>query len=134
MTQFQRHFAADGTHRWYETQHSRYVDPGYYLLVDWLAAGNTPDDVPYVAPPAVPASPIRVSKLKLRRALRASGLEPALDAFLGSDPIYQKDWDDAQELQSDDPILVAAMPLMCQQAGITEEQGQTILESCAIGI
>jgi hypothetical protein len=82
-----------------------------------------------------PASPeilatFDVSKLSLRRALRQIGMEPALNAFLAANPTAKADWDDATILRTDDPLLVAAMPALCQQAGISAEQAQTLLESC----
>ena len=81
-------------------------------------------------PEAVSAAPFDVSKLSLRRGLRQSGLEGALNAFLATNPTAQADWDDATVLRADDPLLVAAMPALCQQAGISAEQAQSLLESC----
>jgi hypothetical protein len=86
---------------------------------------------PAVIPPPPPAA-FEVSKLKLVRALRSIGLEPAFDAFLASDAIAATDWAVAQALLTDDPLLVAAMPALCQQANITSEQATAILESCRV--
>ena len=41
-----RQYRDDGTHRWVDEDHAGYLR--------WLAAGNTPEEVPYV-PPVVPA-------------------------------------------------------------------------------
>jgi hypothetical protein len=73
---------------------------------------------------------IDVSKLSLRRALRQRGLEGALNTVLAANPPAKADWDDATILRTDDPLLVAAMPALCQQAGISAEQAQALLESC----
>jgi hypothetical protein len=78
------------------------------------------------------AEPFEVSKLSLRRALRQIGLEPALNAFLAANPTAKADWDDATIIRTDDPLLVAAMPALCAQAGISAEQAQALLESCRV--
>ncbi|CAK0780212.1 hypothetical protein CCP3SC15_710002 [Gammaproteobacteria bacterium] len=80
--------------------------------------------------PPPPPTAFEVSKLALRRALRALGLEPALNAFLAANPTAKADWDDSTILRTDDPLLVAAMPALCQQAGITSGQATALLESC----
>ena len=98
--------------------------------------GETPfagSDRVTTEPPVViptPPAPFDVSKLSLRRALRAIGLEGALNAFLAANPTAKADWDDATILRTDDPLLVAAMPALCQQAGLSAEQAQALLESC----
>ncbi len=51
---FQAHTQADGTTRYWEVKHQRYVDPGYYLLIEAQAAGEDIPTVPYVAPPPPP--------------------------------------------------------------------------------
>lgn len=61
-----------------------------------------------------------MSKLALRRALRARGLEVALDALLAADAQAARDWADAQTLRLDDPLLQAALPVFRQQAGLTD--------------
>lgn len=88
----------------------------------WAALGC----VPYVAPPPEPPSPPDplaqpMSKLSLRRALRALGLEEALDAVLAADATAARDWADAQTLRLDDPMLAAMMPMFVAQAGMTDE-------------
>ena len=43
-----------------------------------------------------------VSKLTIRRRLRAAGLEDMADAVLASNPQAQKDWNDAQDIDATD--------------------------------
>lgn len=63
-----------------------------------------------------------MSKLALRRALRARGLEGALDALLAADAQAARDWADAQTLRLDDPLMQAALPAFKAQAGLTDAQ------------
>jgi hypothetical protein len=104
-----------------------------YQLVAWLAAGGAPDVVPYVPPVAEVKSVLQISKLRLRRALRAAGLETAFDAALAGNPQWSEDWADATELRSDDPMLLAALPALAAGAGMTVEKAQVLLESAAVG-
>ena len=71
------------------------------------------------APPDPLAQPM--SKLALRRALRARGLEEALDAFLASDQTARNDWQDSQVIRLDDPLMQAALPGFRALAGLTDE-------------
>lgn len=64
MTNFTKNFQADGTFRWFEHEHQRYVDPEYYLLLEWLAAGGVPDEVAYVAPVEVDPQTTKPEDLK----------------------------------------------------------------------
>jgi hypothetical protein len=79
----------------------------------------------YVAP-----APYWVSKLKLRRALRAAGLELAYDAFLAANPIHQADLAAANELLSTDPLLVSAVPQLAALAGIPAPHAWAIISAC----
>lgn len=49
------------------------------------------------------------TKLKIRRAMRALGLEGQLNAILASDATFAADWADAQEIDLADPVLVEAL-------------------------
>jgi hypothetical protein len=68
--------------------------------------GETPfagSDRVTTEPPVViptPPAPFDVSKLSLRRALRAIGLEGALNAFIAANPTAKADWDDATILRT----------------------------------
>lgn len=88
----------------------------------------------YVEPPPVPVEPpgLQISKLRLRRGLRAAGLEAAFDAALAGNAEWAADWADATELSSDDPILLAALPALAAAAGLTVEQAQALLKSAAL--
>lgn len=50
-----------------------------------------------------------ISKLTIRRRLRALGLEDAADAALASNAQAQKDWDDAEEIAADDAQVRAML-------------------------
>lgn len=100
----------------------RYVAQTAELDAQYAAlAASLPEETP---------APFAVSKLSLRRALRHAGLESALDAYLAATPTAKADWDDAHTLSTDDPMLIAAMPALCQQAGLTEAQALAMLEAC----
>lgn len=117
-----------------------------YLVKNDIPVGVTTEDLPgavtatpeldaayaeYLASlPSNNPAPYWVSKLKLRRALRAAGLEPAYDAFLAANPIHQADLTDAQELLSTDPLLVSAVPQLSSMAGIPEPQAWAIIAAC----
>ena len=95
--------------------------------------GYTVQPEPPAAEPEPPAPVVvRVSKLNLRRALRALALEDAFDAALAANPAWARDWADATELRSDDPMLVAALPALAQAAGMTPEQATALLASAQI--
>jgi hypothetical protein len=127
-TPFAQHIQADGSSRWWQAVPGRYVDPGQYQLVEWLAAGGVPEVVPYTAPPEPePELPV-ISKLSLRRALRSRGLEPALDAMLAADAAAAKDWADARELRLDDPLVATMLPAFRAAAGLTDAQVAALIE------
>ncbi len=48
------------------------------------------------------------SKLQIRRACRSLNLETKLDLLLGNE-IFRKDWNDAQEIDLSDPVLLQAL-------------------------
>lgn len=58
------------------------------------------------------------SKLGIRRACRALGLEGKLNALLEASEVFRNDWTDAQDIDLSDPVLLQAL-----QAGtFTEEE------------
>jgi hypothetical protein len=126
---FAHHNQADGSFRVWQVRHGRYVGADYAEYQAFLASGGTPDEVPYVAPEPGHLPVMRISKLKLRRNLRALGLEGALDAYLAAHPTALADWNDATELREDDPLLASAIPDMAAAAGITTEQAQELLSA-----
>lgn len=76
----------------------------------------------YAAAPA-PAAPGRdLAKLTLRRRLRDIGKEEAFDAALDSIPHARRDYDDAQTLNTADPLFTTAAPLLKSTLQITDEQ------------
>ena len=81
-------------------------------------------------PEPSPPQPFSLSKLKIRREMRNMGLEGLLNQFLASDVNILNDWNDAQVLMSDDPMLVEKLPLVTSIFGITEEQLQTLFNKC----
>ena len=62
------------------------------------------------------------TKLKIRRAMRALGMEDALDALIASSSVFAHDWADAQEIDLADPVMVQAMAA----GGVTEEEIEAI--------
>ncbi len=63
------------------------------------------------------------TKLAIRRACRALGLETKLDALLASNGTFRSDWLDAQEIDLDDPYTVQALEAFTAEefAAIQEE-------------
>lgn len=69
MTAFELHEQADGSVKVWQPRHNRYVGSDYAEYLAFLAAGGTPDTVPYVAPEPV-AVPPSDEVLALRAAYR----------------------------------------------------------------
>ena len=131
MTEFQKHYQADNSYLWWQSNPGRYISSNQYQLVEWLSFNNIPDEIAYI-PPIEQENYFLVSKLKLRRILRANGLEAVFDAALASNQTWFKDWNDANELKSDDPIFIEALPALASYAGITTEQANQLLLSASI--
>ena len=64
-----------------------------------------------VKPDPAPRPKLRAvyTKLEIRTAMRVLGIEEKLDALLQVSPTFAKDWNDAQELDLADPVLVQAL-------------------------
>jgi hypothetical protein len=97
------------------------------LTVD-AEAGEVRAVYPVVAVKA-PALAVPLSKLAVRRWLRARGLESALDGLLAADAQAARDWADAQALRLDDPLMQAAMPVFRQQAGLADADVAALVEA-----
>lgn len=82
------------------------------------------------APPRVSSRPLVLSKLKIRRMLRDQGIESLLDAFLASSQTAAADWNDAQNLLSNDPMLAASIPSFALATGLTEAQILSLMAEC----
>lgn len=64
------------------------------------------------------------TKLAIRRAMRELGIEAKLDALLNASAQFRADWNDAQEIDLADPVLIAAL----QAGSITAEEIAAIKE------
>ena len=100
------------------------------LAVD-AAAGVVRAVYPAVALPD-PMLSAELSKLRLRRALRARGLEPVLEALLESGGTAAADWADAVTLRMDDPLLAALLPVFRAQAGVTDDDVRALVEEARV--
>jgi len=100
------------------------------LTVD-AAAGLVRATYPVVTVPD-PALSAEVSKLRLRRALRARGLEPVLKALLKSSEAAADDWADAVTLRMDDPLMAVMAPAFRTQAGMTDDDVRALVEEARI--
>lgn len=49
--------------------------------------------------------PLYVTKLQIRRAMRALGVENVLNSILASNDQFKNDWTDAQEIDLNDPMV-----------------------------
>ena len=65
----------------------------------WRAAHPEPE----------PPLPTVFTKLQIRRAMRGLGIEDKLDALLAGSAMFRSDWQDAQEIDLADPVLVEAL-------------------------
>ena len=81
----------------------------------------------WVDPPPPPVPPAIYTKLEVRRAMRELGIEEKLDALLQISPKFETDWNDAQELDLADPVLVQALAA----GSITEEEIEAIKRKIA---
>jgi hypothetical protein len=96
-----------------------------------LFARVAPGDAIYTPP--VESVAVTYSKLKLRRSLRAVGLESQFEAALDAFPQMRADWTDAVELHSTDPLLTAAMPLFAAALGVPQSAIDALLAEAANG-
>lgn len=88
----------------------------------WTEAQNAPVET---GPPPVPAE---VSKLRLKRALRAEGLEPAFKAALAAASVeVQEDWADAAAIERADPLVTTFAGAL----GLTNEQVDDLFRAAA---
>ena len=65
------------------------------------------------------------TKLQIRRAMRKLQLEDQLNGILSSNMQIQADWNDAKEIDLNDPMLKIALG----EGGITDEEIQTIIDN-----
>jgi hypothetical protein len=71
-------------------------------LHDWIEAGGVIE--PFVPPP--PAVPTSITPLQARKALRAAGIKPAVDAYLATlGEEEQEEWDYAIEVRRDNATI-----------------------------
>lgn len=69
-----------------------------------------------------------LSKLTILRRLEAAGLDSAFFAALESAPTAIRQWNAAQELRTDDPMLVAMLPAIQAATGATDAQIAEIIQ------
>ena len=62
-----------------------------------------------------------ISKLTIRRRLRAAGLEGAFDAALDANPQAKADWTDAQMINTNDPLVLAMLPQLQAALHLSDE-------------
>jgi hypothetical protein len=81
-----------------------------------------------VPPPEPPPVPRSVTPLQARRALRAAGLMPAVEAALAeADDDARDAWEYAIEVRRDDPLLAA----LAAQVGLTTAQVDDLFRDAA---
>jgi hypothetical protein len=70
---------------------------------------------------------LKLSKLGIRRKLRAMGKEDAFNTALAALPHAQADWDDAQEIRTDDALFVENAAALKTAVGLTDDEFASIL-------
>lgn len=74
-----------------------------------------------------------ISKLKLRRELRARGLEAAFDTLLGSLPASARaEYAEAHTLRTDDPAFASAMSAFAAATGVVSSDLLELLRAAAV--
>jgi len=92
----------------------------------YTIADSTPGiDIGQELPAGAVLTPQYVSKLQIRRAMRALGIESQLDALLESSSEFKADWADAQVIDLSDVVTATALSqasidLVSVKAKITE--------------
>ena len=76
------------------------------------------------SPPEPPPQTV-FTKLAIRRAMRSLGIEAKLDALLAASHTFAADWQDAQEIDLADPVLIEALAA----GSITPEEIEAIREA-----
>ena len=90
-----------------------------HLDAEWLAANGYTDMIDAeLAQYATVSAQSVFTKLQIRRAMRALGMESTLDTILSSDATVKADWTDAQEIDLNDTVLRSAI----NAAGIMDVQ------------
>lgn len=84
---------------------------------------------PQPAPPEPPEQTV-FSKLAVRRAMRALGIEAKLDAVLAGSETFRADWTDAREIDLADPVLAEAL----NAGAVTAEELEEIKRIAAGGM
>jgi len=98
--------------------------------LEWLAAHGFEEHNQawfdeHTPPPPEPPPQTVFTKLAIRRAMRSLGIEAKLDALLAASEDFKKDWNDAQEIDFTDPVLVKALAV----GSITPEEIEAIREA-----
>lgn len=94
------------------------IDDSCIQITEW-------DYSPIETPETPPAERI-YTKLQIRRACRKLGLETLLDSLLESNPQIKNDWQDAQEINLADPVLMDAVNNGIIDASIIEQIAENI--------
>lgn len=94
------------------TAWTRVVRDGLSVAVPTCEAAPEPTMAELAAVP--------LSKLKLRLAMRAQGLETVMDAAIEATPQAAKEWADADTVRLDYPTLAAALVAFREQDGWTD--------------
>lgn len=79
------------------------------------------------------ATSFSISKYKLRKELIEHNLNAAFRAFCQANPEFFELYNDALELQSDNPDFIMAFQAFCTLSNVTEEIGMALLEAARAG-
>lgn len=74
--------------------------------------------------------PVReLSKLDIRRKLRALGLEDKFTAALGAIPNATSDWNDAVSIRTDDPMFTENVAAFKAALGLNDDQFESLVQT-----
>ena len=77
-------------------------------IIDYEIKNNEIVEKPQPAPIPQPIQ-TEFSKLQIRRAMRKLGKEDKLDELIYSNYTFQNDWNDAQSIDLNDPMILSAL-------------------------
>ncbi len=90
-------------------------------------AAPTEEQIAAVVAACYPPPPVQLSKLSIRRKLRAMEKENEFDDFLDAQPQAKADWNDSSFVLSNDPMFTTYSPYVKSALALSDEQFASII-------